>query len=244
MTQIALVHGAGLGAWCWERLIPELEARGYQARAVDLPLNDPSADASRLAAMVVAAFAPFDDLVLVGHSISGLIIPVVAARRPVRRLVFLHAALPQSGSSLADQVAAEPGMFSAEMLKVPPLSWSDEAIVTHFLLHDCTPEVAHDACTRLRPSRLDGGLLVTQVTPLESWPDVPSSYIVCRDDRTITPAWARRAASERLGVEPIEIPGGHCPMFSRPAELAEALGRCLDIDGHDVPGQAGEAGPP
>src|SRR3954470_6725210 len=115
MTGFGLVHGAGLGAWCWERLIPALEAQGHQAATVDLPLNDPSAGASRLAEMVLEAFAGFEDLVLVGHSLSGLVIPVVASRRPVRRLVFLHAVLPGPGMSLAGQVAAEPDMFNPEM---------------------------------------------------------------------------------------------------------------------------------
>jgi hypothetical protein len=40
MTRFGLVHGAGLGAWCWDRLIGELEARGHQAVAVDLSLNE------------------------------------------------------------------------------------------------------------------------------------------------------------------------------------------------------------
>jgi pimeloyl-ACP methyl ester carboxylesterase len=176
---------------------------------------------------VLAAFARFDDLVLVGHSISGLIIPFVASRRHVRHMVFLHAVLPKPGLSLTDQVTAEPDMFNPEMMTVSTSAWSDEAIVTRFLLHDCIPEVAHDAFSRLRPRREARGVLVTEVTPLQAWPDVPSSYILCRDDRTATPAWARRAARERLGVEPIEMPGGHCPMLSRPGELAEALTRCL-----------------
>jgi pimeloyl-ACP methyl ester carboxylesterase len=227
MIQFGLVHGAGLGDWCWERLIPELEARGHHAATVDLPLNDQATSASRFAEMVLAAFDRFDDLVLVGHSISGLIIPIVASCRPVRRLVFLHAVLPKPGMSLVDQVAAEPDMFNPEMNSVPPPSWSDEAVVTRFLLHDCTPEVAHDAFARMRPRREGRSMLVTEVTPLQSWPNVPLAYILCQDDRTATPAWARRAARERLGVEPIEIPGGHCPMLSRPGELAEALGRCL-----------------
>src|SRR5262249_15425185 len=145
MSTFGLVHGAGLGAWCWERLIPELEARGHRAAAIDLPLHDPSAGASRLAETVVEAFVEVNDLVLVGHSISGLITPVVASRRAVRRLVFLHAVLPKPGLSLSDQVAAEPGMFNPEMMAVSPSSWSDEAIATRFLFHDCAPEIAHDA---------------------------------------------------------------------------------------------------
>ena len=42
-------------------------------------------------------------------------------------------------------------------------------------------------------------------------PDVPCSSIVCADDRTISPAWSRRIARERLGVDPIELPGGTLP---------------------------------
>jgi pimeloyl-ACP methyl ester carboxylesterase len=227
MTGFGLVHGAGLGSWCWERLIPKLEAGGYATATVDLPLNDGTAGANRLAEMVLVAFVRFDDLVLVGHSISGLIIPLVASRRLVTRLVFLHSVLPKPGLSLTDQVTAEPQMFNPEMMTVPPLSWSDEATVTRFLLHDCTAEIAREAFARLRPLQEGRSVLVTEVTPLQTWPEVPRSYILCRDDRTVTPAWARQAALERLGVESIEIPGGHCPMISRPGELADALRRCL-----------------
>jgi pimeloyl-ACP methyl ester carboxylesterase len=223
MSTFGLVQGAGLGAWCWDRTTSQLEARGHDTATVDLPVDDQSAGAARLAATVVEAFARYDDLILVGHSMSGLIIPVVATLRPVKRLVFIHAVLPQPGLSLAAQVEAEPDMFNPEMMTVAPSWWSDEATVPRFLLHDCTPEVAHEAFMHLRPGREGRGVLVTEVTPLEAWPDVPCSYILCRDDRTATPVWARRAVRERLGIEPIEIPGGHCPMLSRPRQLADVL---------------------
>lgn len=223
MSTFGLLHGAGLGAWCWEHVIPELKARGHRAVAVDLPLWDPSAGAARLAEIALDSFSACDNLALVGHSISGLIVPIVATQRPLARLVFLHAVLAQPGTSFAEQVKSEPDMFHREMLAVPPLGWSEEAIATRFLLHDCAPEVAHAAFTRLRIAQGGARLLVSEVTPLLSWPDVPCSYILCRDDRTVTPDWARRAARQRLGVEPFEIPGGHCPMLSRPTELAEAL---------------------
>ena len=43
MTTFALVHGAWHGAWCWDRLIPELENRGHSVIAMDLPSDDPAA---------------------------------------------------------------------------------------------------------------------------------------------------------------------------------------------------------
>jgi pimeloyl-ACP methyl ester carboxylesterase len=223
VSRFGLVHGGGFGAWCWERLIPELQTRGHEAATVDVTPEDQAAGAAHCAEVVARAFAAIDDLVLVGHSIAGLILPLVAVRRPVQRLIFLHALLPQPGRSVLDQHRAEPDMFNPEIFTAQAPFWEDEAVALRFLLHDCPPEVARDAFRRLRP---EPGVLGREVTPLRAWPDVPCAYIVCADDRTARPAWARRAARERLGVEPTEIPSGHCPFLSRPEQLAEALHRC------------------
>jgi pimeloyl-ACP methyl ester carboxylesterase len=223
MSTFGLVHGGGFGAWCWDAVVPELERRGHRAVAVDLSPDHLAAGAVHCAEVVQQVFAGLPDLVLVGHSIAGLTIPLVPARCPVRRLVFLHALLPRPGQSVVDQMKAVPDMFNPEMFTAPAPFWEDEAVAIRFLLHDCSPEVVRATFRRLRP---EPGVLGREVTPLESWPDVPSSYIVCADDRTATRAWARRAARERLGVEPVEIPGGHCPMLSRPGQLAALLDKC------------------
>jgi hypothetical protein len=107
MATFGLVHGAGHAAWCWERLIPILEGLGHRAFAMDLPCEDPTAGPERYAEVVDRALLPASDLVLVGHSLAGLTVPLVAARRPVRRLVFLCALVPEFKRSLADQVAAD-----------------------------------------------------------------------------------------------------------------------------------------
>jgi pimeloyl-ACP methyl ester carboxylesterase len=62
-----------------------------------------------------------------------------------------------------------------------------------------------------------------QLWPLAAWPAVPTSFLLCRDDRMFPPAFLRRVVRERLGIEPDEIDGGHTPALSRPAELAERL---------------------
>jgi alpha/beta hydrolase family protein len=71
--------------------------------------------------------------------------------------------------------------------------------------------------------RTDVGAAWHADTIVEALKNVPSSYIVCAEDRTITPAWQRRAAREWLGVEPVELPGEHAPHVSRPEVLAEVL---------------------
>ena len=93
MATIGLVHGSWHGAWCWSQLVPDLEARGHRALAIDLPCEDPASGCIQYAEVVDRALPDDEDLVLVGHSLGGLTIPLVAALRPVKRLVFLCAVL-------------------------------------------------------------------------------------------------------------------------------------------------------
>jgi hypothetical protein len=88
---------------------------------------------------------------------------------------------------------------------------------------------------RFPPPATGAGVLGREGRPLLGH-DGPGSYLVCADDQTATPAWARRAARARLGVEPVEMPGGQCPMLSRPRQLAEVLDQGVREPG----GAAGE----
>jgi hypothetical protein len=58
------------------------------------------------------------------------------------------------------------------------------------------------------------------IPTLDRWPDARNFYIVCTEDRTSAAGKAARAKSV-LGVEPLQMPGGHSPMLSRPAALGE-----------------------
>ena len=223
---IVLVHGSYHGAWCWDLLVPELERRGHRTVAADLPTADPAAGAAEYAKVVVDAIISGTEPVLVGHSMGGLVIPLVAAAHPVRRLVFLAAMLPSPGKSTNDQRKAEPidGL-------VPPTTaeWSDLGddvwmvgpnTATELFFHDAPPDIAAWAVARLRPQSYR---VMNELTPLAAWPSVESDYIVCRDDHALNPAWGRTAARERLGIEAAEIDGSHSPFLTRPAELADSL---------------------
>jgi pimeloyl-ACP methyl ester carboxylesterase len=221
-----LVHGAWHGAWCWERLVPELERRGARAIAVELPGDDPDAGLADYRDCVLAAIPDAEDVVLVGHSLGGVTVPLVAAARPLRALVLLCALVPQPGLSLSELSEVEPELF-------PPgfgeglvrdehgrSLWESAEAATATFYADCDADVARSAVARLRPQ---GRRASTDVCPLEAWPDVPPVSIVCTEDAAVGLDWARRTARERLGVEPIELPGGHSPFLSRPALLAETL---------------------
>ena len=55
------------------------------------------------------------------------------------------------------------------------------------------------------------------------WPAVPAEYVLCTDDRVVSPGWSRQVAQERLVVHPRELEGGRCPFVARPVSLAGEL---------------------
>src|SRR6476619_5607521 len=176
MTTFGLVHGAWHGAWCWERVQAELDERGHTSVAVDLPCDDWGAGLTDNADIVVDALGDADDVVLVGHSLGGITIPVVAARRPVRRLVFLCALLPKPGQSMDEVLGSGEPVLSPEFNPFGQIveedgsvSWETSAASETFF-HDCSPDVAEWAASKLRRQTW---ATTQQPSPLSTWPDVP-----------------------------------------------------------------------
>jgi pimeloyl-ACP methyl ester carboxylesterase len=223
---VVLVHGGMLGAWCWDEVISSLSAFGLDVRAVDLPIEDNQAGAAVFTETVVRAAADLPSVVVVGHSLSGAFLPLVACHRPVQHMIFVCAALPLPGRSMAEQFAADPALMS-EAQKAFQFDEAgrfrmsaEDAKRVYF--HDCPGDVAERAAARLRPQ---SSLIATETSPLAAWPQVPLSYVLCTEDRAMPPDWARRVVPERLNATPIEIAGGHAPFLSRPGVLAEIIAR-------------------
>lgn len=221
MRTFCLVHGAFSGGWCWNKVIPELEERGVRCIAPDLPTEDTTAGASQYADVVVDVLAGVEDPVLVGHSMGGLTIPIVARRRPVSHLVFLCAVLPTPGVHYMNESTARGQRRNRHVVQEQDgtLRWPTEAAI-EFCYPDCSREDAIWAASQRRRQAL---LPVLEASPFDRWPDVECTYILCTDDRVVDPELSRRLSLERFGRPAIELPGGHSPMIARPTELAEAL---------------------
>ena len=95
---------------------------------------------------------------------------------------------------------------------------------TEEFLHDVPSDVLAEVMAHGETEQTDK--IGNQPCPFDTWPDIPTRFVLCRDDRFFPAAYLRRVARERLGIEhPDEIGGGQCPAFSRPAELVAALER-------------------
>lgn len=232
MTTFALVHGAWHGAWCWELLTPFLRHAGHDVVAMDLPCEDASASFETYADVVNAALDGCNhDVVLVGHSLGANTIPLVAARRPVRHLVYLCGAVPAIGQSVFDQIVGSDMMvpgFDAGLSEPDSearTAWVDLDRTRMLLFADCDESVAEAAFKRLRPQARYPSTLPF---PLTEFPTVSCTSVICSDDRMVNPDWSKRIARDRLGAGVVELAGGHSPFLSQPSALAEVLLRVAD----------------
>jgi pimeloyl-ACP methyl ester carboxylesterase len=222
----ALVHGGQQGAWVFDLLRGELDAKGFGSIAVELPASDTTAGTARYAEIITSALSTVaGDVVLLGHSMGGLTIPLVALQRPISRLVFLCAAYPEPGRSHFDVRSNQPGESVAAG---PQSAWATPGdshmlsrdLARDLFFHDCPPPLQEWALDRLRPQARRP---MTEVTPLTRWPNTPRTLIIASEDRCIPRESAISTARRLFGEAPIEVPGGHCPSLSRPALLASML---------------------
>lgn len=220
-----LVPGAGGSAWYWHRVVAELEGRGHEAIAVELPAGDDSAGLEQYAKVIRESIGGRDDVVLVAQSMGGLSAPLVCDDASVALLVLVNAMIPLPGESGGDwwsntgQAEAQ-AEFAARQGREP----SAEPMGLFF--HDVPDDVTAEAMEQGEPRQSDTPF--RDPWPRTSWPPVPTRVLVGRDDRLFPPEFQGRLAGERLGIDAEEIPGGHLVALSRPAELAEALIRHAD----------------
>ena len=226
MSDFVLVHGGLHGASCWDLLRPELEARGHRTFAMDLPIDQPGklmddyADAALMAIEGKAA----DDAFLVGHSMGGMVIPRMAAKRPKARLIFLCASFASTTEEeRLESIAATIGDFSGWLIADDQgrVTMNRENAITVFY-QDVAPDIAERAAAGLRPQWAEA---LFRVDPIAPYADRVAQVIYTTEDRIIDPERHRRMSEMRFGITPVPLPGGHSPFLSNPAVLADIMVR-------------------
>jgi pimeloyl-ACP methyl ester carboxylesterase len=239
LRTIVLVHGAGHGAWCWEKVIPRLRAKGYRVAAPDLPGlgadQTPPADATfemGVERIVEAVRAAGSRVLLLGHSAGGAPLSQAGelAAESIGKLVYLAACLPLDGESLRAMIeisARHPGPSAIDVLKPSKVEGAhgfDEDRAAETFFNSCDPETARRAAARLRPQPDRPLDTAVSLTP-ERFGRIPKAYIVCSQDRAFPPA-AQHYMCERVpGLTKYVMDCDHSPFFSDPAGLVEIIDR-------------------
>jgi pimeloyl-ACP methyl ester carboxylesterase len=203
-----LIHGAGSDSWYWHRVEPLLRERGHEVVTMDLPVGDEDAGLAEYTDAVLAAIGDRTGLLMVAQSLGGFVAPIVCERRPVDLLVLLNAMIPRPGESNWWEATGHPVEIGPDFDPV------------EMFLHDVPRELLAEAGDHARPQ---AGKPMAEPWPLARWPDVPTRFVLSRHDRFFPSAWQRGVVRDRLGIEPVEIDGGHCVALSRPGELVATL---------------------
>ena len=218
MSDYVLLHGGSHGGWCWAFVAAELRQRGHRVAAPDLPISDPDATWADHADVALANYQS-DEVVVVAHSRSGRLVPLLLQRRPVRQVILISSSIvggtrpPPYSTPPFPPAKAAIGMPRDELGRT--ILSEERARATFF--NECSEETIQWALPQLRP-QCDPPPL-----PEIKWADVPVAYVAGTHDRVVDHAWMRAAALERLGVEVQEIDSDHSPFLSRPHELAILL---------------------
>ena len=231
MTTFVLVPGAGGQAWYWHRLVAELERRGHEAVAVDLPADDESAGLAAYADTVVAAIGDRGPVVLVAQSMGGFTAPLVCERLPVELLVLVNAMVPLPGEtggewwSVTGQAEAMARPRGAARSAPRP--------------GDLTPRSSTTSRPTSPPRRrpqpfAQSDRPFADPWPLARWPDVPTRVVAGRDDRFFPATSSARSPPSGSASTVDEVPGGHLVALSRPVELADRLEGYLRLDVGDA----------
>ena len=233
-----LLHGGSHGGWCYKHLAAELRRRGHEVytptltgfgERSHLPVVT-SMETHILDVTNVLEYEDLNDVILVGHSLGGVLLPLVGARVPerIKRVVWLAALVNADGQKVEDRdVAAD----SPSLAKYFAAQRSGDEAAPEFFLD----AIARDSPPELRgwiAQRLGGHSDALRKTPSELSAflslGIPTGYVLATRDESLTPPIARTFADRLPGCRYLEIDADHDLMLSAPhatADILEAMAR-------------------
>ncbi len=232
-----LVHGGGHGGWCWQPLARELRTRGHEVWTPTLTgfgershLDTTNVTFETFVDDVanVVRFEDLHDVVLVGHSMGGVVIPRVAEVVPDRiaEVVWLAAVVTRDGESLLDASRARPSPWIARAVTLGPdgTAHTDPDLVLDAVIQDGTPKqrafvrerhLPYPPHALVEPGRLSAFLAL----------GLPTGYVVATEDRTLHPDLCAGFAALLPGAWRASVAAGHDCMLTQPLALADVLER-------------------
>jgi pimeloyl-ACP methyl ester carboxylesterase len=219
--RLLLVHGAFHGAWCWNRLTPELERLGISYETVDLPFSSAEDDVAAVRNVIDSSD---ESVTVLGHSFGGAVISAAAAQggRPygsTTSLIFLTAFMTAPEQSV--DFSGAPGISEIQLDEIT--ASIDPRAARSVFYHRCSTEDADWATAQLRT--MPTSLLLAPPPPSPSWQVLPSTYIACTDDRIINLSAQEQMAENADST--IRIDSDHSPFLSCPRVLGEVLSEII-----------------
>jgi pimeloyl-ACP methyl ester carboxylesterase len=218
VKNIVLVHGAFADGSSWSKVIPLLQAKGYNVIAVQNPLSSLADDVAATKRALAQADGP---VILVGHSWAGMVISEAGNDDKVAALVYISALVPKKGQSasvVTNGYPAAPGSAQAKPDASGYLSLTRKGIDEDFV-----PELpaAERAVVYATQGPWKASALSEKVAS-PAWQSKPSWLIADANDRMIPPKYEKDIAKV-IHAKLTIFPAGHVPMLSLPARVAAVI---------------------
>lgn len=222
MAEFVLVPGAWLGSWAWDDVVPHVRAAGHGSYPMTLSglaekQGVPAGQQTHVQDIVDEVLRRnLHDVVLVGHSYSGIPVGQAAERIGERltHLVFVDANVPVDGESFTEGSADFEAAITENGGFWRPLTaaeYEGQGLTDEQVARIVAGSTPHPGATLTEPAALRrsiGELPTTYIKCLLDWPE-PTETV------------ARLLSSERWRL--VTMDTGHWPMFSQPRELAQIL---------------------
>ncbi len=231
-----LVHGAFAGKYAWDQVKPLLEKDGNKVITLDLPGHgDDHAEPksvnfdSYVNAVVSLINAEQTKVILVGHSMAGVVISAVAEKIPtkIEKLVYLSAYIPKSGQSLQELAGMDAESKIGPNLKFTPDysgAYLEDNVTVSVFAGDCSDDikklVVEKGKGRLEP------LAAFQAKPIltENFNGVEKYYIETLKDIGVGTSLQKQMVANNGTVKKVfSLDCGHSAYFAKPAELVGIL---------------------
>jgi pimeloyl-ACP methyl ester carboxylesterase len=232
----ALLHGGGHGSWVWDETVAALKALGAHAIALDVPGCGLKRDRETIelgvddvADELLADIASrgFSDVVLVGHSQAGTLLPVLWRRRPTqfRKLIYLSCCAPLPGQSVIDMMGRGLHGENPEEVGWPldPDTYGSDAQRPLMFCNDMEAGYAKNFLACLDKDQWPIGVTHATHWDYEGLNSASSTYILCEQDGILPPSWQLCFAGRLHCDHIVRIGAGHQAMNTQPDALAAIL---------------------
>ena len=215
IKNIVFVHGAFADGSSWARVIPLLQAKGFNVSAVQNPLTSLQDDVAATKRAIALMDGP---VLLVGHSYGGMVVTEAGNDPKVAGLLYVCALIPDEGQSVMDVLKAFPTSPGSAEFKQDAsgfLSLSFKGINSHFA-QDLPADERKVIFATQTPW---AARATTDKVVKAAWKSKPSWCIIGLDDQMVIPDLAR-AEAKMINATAIELKSSHVPMMSQPDKVA------------------------
>ncbi len=215
VKNIVLVHGAFADGSGWAKIIPLLQAKGFNVVAVQNPLTSLVDDVAAAKRAISLQKGP---VLLVAHSWGGVVISQMGNDPQVAGLVYISAFAPDDNQSLNDAskaFPAAPGLGEGRPDASGFLSLSAKGVLEDF----CQDLPVTERKVILATQGTWAASATDQKIAKAAWKTKPTWYIVASEDRMINPD-LERSFAKRMKATTLTLKSSHVPMLSQPTKVA------------------------